>query len=589
MNIAIGSDALGVKDNKNDISHGGHIIRTFLKDGNYVLVNNTSVARGGPFTRCDPADRNNKSCLSLVIASKSLMPFIASLEIDNENKHAPCKATKKRLITSDHFPIILTFKNIPRNSRKKAKQVCTVWNTSKPEGWATYKLLTSDDGSMENIANDDDEDVTKTVEKIKKAQEKIKYQAFEKIKVSNKSKCNPELKKLYDAKNIIHNNQDKTTARDDEIDYLEIMIKEKLLEAQRITVEKELDEMRDSKKKGRCGAVFKLKSKVTGEKKEASEAVVIKDPESGNLIYEPDEIKEASLKYCQNLLKDNVPDEEYSCEVKVKELLHDVRMKEVLENDEHQYFTEEVFNNVLEKLKKKSKEKYKFILMAGKSMQNVLYRLFRAVWKQEKRPDQWKSTTIMQLYKGKGVLEDLDNHRNIHMKEAEPKAFETAVFDLSKPKIVGKCSKFQIGGMPGHRPAEHLFCIKSMMSLYEKLDIPLIIQTFDISKYFDSEVLKDAMASLYEAGVKGKLYRLWFELNKETEIRVRTGVGTTQKAVVGETVAQGSIGGGLLSSLNLDVEVTHFFEGSMEEAGYSDIRFQPMILQDNLSRLCTLA
>ena len=127
------------------------------------------------------------------------------------------------------------------------------------------------------------------------------------------------------------------------------------------------------------------------------------------------------------------------------------------------------------------------------------------------------------------------------------------------------------------------------MSLYEKLDIPLIIQTFDISKYFDSEVLKDAMASLYEAGVKGKLYRLWFELNRETEIRVRTGVGTTQVAVVGETVAQGSIGGGLVSSLNLDVEVNNFFEGSMNEAGYSYIRFQPMILQDDLSRLCTSA
>ena len=32
---------------------------------------------------------------------------------------------------------------------------------------------------MEDIANDENEDVTKTVERIKKAQEKIKYQAFE--------------------------------------------------------------------------------------------------------------------------------------------------------------------------------------------------------------------------------------------------------------------------------------------------------------------------------------------------------------------------------------------------------------------------
>ena len=77
---------------------------------------------------------------------------------------------------------------------------------------------------------------------------------------------------------------------------------------------------------------------------------------------------------------------------------------------------------------------------------------------------------------------------------------------------------------------------------------------------------------------------VWYELNKETEIRVRTGVGT-----VGETVAQGSIGGGLASALNLDVEVSNFFDGSNNEAAYASIRLQPMILQDNLSRLCCSA
>ena len=139
--------------------------------------------------------------------------------------------------------------------------------------------------------------------------------------------------------------------------------------------------------------------------------------------------------------------------------------------------------------------------------------------------------------------------------------------------------------MPGHRPSEHLFGIKSMMILYQHLDIPLIIQTFDISKYFDSEVLKDALGALHDAGVSGKLYRLWFEMNKETEIKVKTGAGMSETTTVGETVAQGSIGGALISSLNLDVELNHFFSGSMNEAAYSDIRLQPLILQDDLCRM----
>ena len=99
-------------------------------------------------------------------------------------------------------------------------------------------------------------------------------------------------------------NSDKNQGRDEEIEEIEIKIGVKLLEEQRKTVEKELDEMKEARKRGNCGAVFKLKARVTGEKKEGAEAVVIKDPANGNLIYDPDKIKTASLEYCKDLLKD---------------------------------------------------------------------------------------------------------------------------------------------------------------------------------------------------------------------------------------------------------------------------------------------
>ena len=61
----------------------------------------------------------------------------------------------------------------------------------------------------------------------------------------------------------------------------------------------------------------------------------------------------------------------------------------------------------------------------------------------------------------------------------------------------------------------------------------------------------------------------------------------TRTASVGETVAQGSIGGALVSSLNLDVEVNNFFSGSIDEVAYCDVRLQPLILQDDLCRMCS--
>ena len=40
-------------------------------------------------------------------------------------------------------------------------------------------------------------------------------------------------------------------------------------------------------------------------------------------------------------------------------------------------------------------------------------------------------------------------------------------------------------------------------------------------KYFDKEILRDAMDTLYGAGIAGKLYRLWFMLNQDYQIRVK--------------------------------------------------------------------
>jgi hypothetical protein len=47
----------------------------------------------------------------------------------------------------------------------------------------------------------------------------------------------------------------------------------------------------------------------------------------------------------------------------------------------------------------------------------------------------------------------------------------------------------------------------------------MLAQLYDLSKYFDKEILRDAMDTLYNAGISGKLYRLWFMLNKDTQIR----------------------------------------------------------------------
>ena len=192
-----------------------------------------------------------------------------------------------------------------------------------------------------------------------------------------------------------------------------------------------------------------------------------------------------------------------------------------------------------------------------------------------------------QTFKSKiHIASSFDSQRNIHTKEEVPKYFEGIVVDKTKEKLTQACSKFQIRGIPGHRPQEHLFTAKSIIGLYNYLDIPLFMSYWDISKYFDKEILRDAMDTLYQAGVRGKLYRLWYMLNKDTQIRVKTSFGLTNTAATGENVAQGSIGGALISSLNLDKTITSYFSGS-EEVSYLTTKLSPMIFQDDTMRFAT--
>ena len=213
------------------------------------------------------------------------------------------------------------------------------------------------------------------------------------------------------------------------------------------------------------------------------------------------------------------------------------RVKDI--NDE---YNENDFNETMKLLSKKKSEKYPFLLKGGNSLRSAVFNMFKAVWELERKPKQWENTNIVQLYKGKGECEDLNNHRNIHIVDHLPKAFETILVEKVKPIFIENCSKFQIGAIPGHRPQDHLFVLKSTIALYMYLDLPLILHCFDVSKFFDKESLLDA---------------------------------------------QGKVGSGLISAVNLGNGINTFFEGSPDEICYGDLRLQPLLYQDDLGRLCS--
>ena len=582
LNKLVGNEEFGVKHNHSKVSFGGKLIHQLLAGGKFILVNNTEKCEGGPFTRMDPADPTIKSCLDLVLISIYLYDYIVSLKVDEKRLVTPHRPVGrgKKLVYTDHFSLHLIFENIPLKSfNKPVKEKQAVWNTNKAGGWEAYKESTEENDDLINLANEEHLNATEYYKKLENIMNKIKFKCFGKVSFTNKSKVDKPLEDLYAEKKMLS----LANESDEQLLNVEERIGKLLLQKQRAEYEKKLSNLQNLKNlKGSSAASFNLKAKILGEKKVRQEAIAIEDPATKSLVFDFEEIKSTSLAYLKNLLTNRSPKEDFKNDIKVVNIIHQIRMIE--ETKESDDLTHTDFDDLLKNLKK-NKMKYNFILKGGASYQTCLFKLFKITWGQEIKPTQWENTIAHQLYKGVGEKSKLSNQRFIHTKEEVPKAFEHLVVSKAKQKIVSGCTKFQIGAIPKHQSQEHLFTLKSIMLWYEELKVPLILQLFDISKFFDRENLQDGMNTLYNCGIKGKLYRLIYELNRKTILKVKTGVGLSKSAELGENITQGSVGGALFSTVNLDYSMNNHFKKSSHEISYSQLRLQPLIFQDDISRL----
>ena len=88
------------------------------------------------------------------------------------------------------------------------------------------------------------------------------------------------------------------------------------------------------------------------------------------------------------------------------------------------------------------------------------------------------------MWKRQDIREYLNNHRFIHLKDWKPRLAETLVTNMIKEDILKAGTKFQIGGVPGHRIEEHLIVLKSIIQMRMKKKKGVVIQPVDFQKFF---------------------------------------------------------------------------------------------------------
>ena len=130
-------------------------------------------------------------------------------------------------------------------------------------------------------------------------------------------------------------------------------------------------------------------------------------PSTGELVLDPDHLKDTALDYCVELLQNNNCDSDFGEKISTENLLNYNRVRE--DDISDVALTFEDFKQRIHIVAAKSGEKYKFLLNSGQSFKNCFFTLFSRVWNTEVKPQQWRNTVIVQLYKQKGDINSFDS------------------------------------------------------------------------------------------------------------------------------------------------------------------------------------
>ena len=439
--------------------------------------------------------------LDLVIVSKEIEQYVEELNIDKELQWTPSRNYKGQLKFPDHFALLLTL-NIPMaNTKHIPTKKNIIWNTKKQNGWERYKAITENNKELDRATNMESDDPEVIWKIIDTQMTKAKFASFGKVKIKSKGKDEKELEALQQYKIQISTDAEHNE-KESKVEKIDTEMANVIEKIQSKQFERDLNKLENVKKdKGKAAAVFTLKEKILGKKKIGQEPTILKDPDTGKELSKPDEIKKASLNYCIKLLTNRRPKEEYRDIIEDLEKVHKERMNEKVEDDIEE-LPVETFVRIFNYLKSKPGNKYDFIIKSGNSLLASIFKLFQIIWKGERIPDAWRESLLTQLFKGRGDFRECDSQRFIHEKNCILKFFQQIVMFYTKPIVYQNMTKFQIACKPGHRPAEHLFVVKSVMTLYKAHNKGLIYSSFDLRKFYDSEKLTDCMAALYSRQVK---------------------------------------------------------------------------------------
>lgn len=287
--------------------------------------------------------------------------------------------------------------------------------------------------------------------------------------------------------------------------------------------------------------IYKIAASRRRNAKEIQSPRYIKDA-AGNLLVKDKEICQRWREYCDELLNTEFPRESIpSAEPNLSDIPED--------------FTEEEVAQALKMMKNGKAvgpddipvEFWKSVGSVGIKFLTVM---FNKMMRGAPMPDQWRTSYLIPLYKGKGDTTDCNNSRSIKLIPHSMKHYERTTGFRLRPLI--RLSDNQCGFVQGKSTFDAIQSLRILIEKFREAMIDLFLIFIDLEKAFDRIPRDLIWTALRAQGISEVYVRMVQDMYDNSRTKIRCAAGISEEFNINVGVHQGGVLSPLLFNVTFD-------------------------------------